>query len=63
MPQVVVGLDLHLKQTQGTVMTMDGKIVKQDRFETNKEELGNFLKGLPNGTKVALESVGSAGLG
>jgi len=58
MQEVVVGLDLHLKKTQGTVMAMNGKIVKQERFETNKEKLGEFLKGLPGGTKVALESVG-----
>ena len=56
--EVVVGLDLHLKKTQGTVMAMNGKIVKQERFETNKEKLGEFLEGLPKGTKVALESVG-----
>lgn len=58
MPKVVVGLDLHLKKTQGTVMSMNGKIVKQERFPTSREELGGFLEGLPRGTEVALESVG-----
>ena len=43
MPNVVVGLDLHLKKTQGTVMTMDRKIVKQERFNTDREELKKFL--------------------
>ena len=54
----VVALDIHLKKTQGTVMLMDGTIVKQEKFETNKEEIRKFLTGLPPGTKVALESVG-----
>ena len=39
------------------------KNLKQDRFETSRKELGNFLNGLPKGTKVALESVGFSGLG
>jgi transposase len=58
MENVVVGLDLHLKRTQGTVMTMDGRIVKQEKFDTDKWELWRFLKGLPPGTKVALEAQG-----
>ena len=58
MQEVVVGLDLHLKQTHGTVMAMDGKILKHAKFPTCKEELGMFLAGLPSGTKVAIESVG-----
>ena len=58
MQEVVVGLDLHLKQTHGTIMTMDGRILKQGKFRTRKEELGTFLMGLPSGTKVAIESVG-----
>jgi hypothetical protein len=58
MTEVVVGLDLHLKKTEGTVMSMEGKILKQEKFATSKEDLRAFLKGLPRGTKVALESVG-----
>jgi len=58
MPKVVVGLDMHLKKTQGTVMSMSGKIVKQERFNTDREELREFLNGLPKGTEVALESLG-----
>lgn len=58
MPKVVVGLDLHLKKTQGTVMSMSGKIVRQEKFDTNKGELRKFLAGLPASTKVALESQG-----
>ena len=70
MEKVVVGLDMHLKKTEGVVMAMDGAIVKRERFETSKENLRNFLRGLPPGTivagigvrgggpKVALESVG-----
>lgn len=56
--EVVVGLDIHLKKTLGTVMTMDGRTVKQERFETDKVHVRKFLKGLPTGTKVALESLG-----
>jgi hypothetical protein len=37
MPKVVVGLDLHLNKTHGTVMSMNGKIVKQERFGTSRE--------------------------
>lgn len=58
MPKVVVGLDLHLNNTHGTVMAMNGRIVRQERFTTSKEELERFLEGLPKNTKVALESVG-----
>ena len=58
MNNVVVGLDLHLKKTQGTIMAMDGTIVKQDRFNTNKEEFSSFLEDVPEGTPVALESLG-----
>jgi len=58
MPEVVVGLDLHLKRTQGTVMTADGKIVKQERFPTTRRDLAEFLHGLPEGTEVALEAQG-----
>jgi predicted NBD/HSP70 family sugar kinase len=58
MPQVVVGLDLHPKKTKGTVMSIEGKILKQEKFSTSREDLKGFLRGLPRGTKVALESVG-----
>jgi len=44
MPQVVVGLDLHLNNTQGTVMLIEGEILKQGRFVTSKEDLREFLK-------------------
>jgi len=37
MPKVVVGLDLHLNPAYGTVMTVDGKVVKQQRFVWHKE--------------------------
>jgi transposase len=58
MKRVVVGLDLHLKRTQGTVMSIDGRILRQERFPTNKEALAEFLSGLPSGTQVALEAQG-----
>jgi len=55
---VVVGLDLHLKNIQGTIMRMNGEIVKQERFRTRRENLERFLKDVPRGSKVALESLG-----
>jgi len=55
---VVVGLDLHLKNIQGTIMKMNGEIVKQEKFRTRKENLERFLEGVPEGTRVALESLG-----
>jgi len=54
----VVGLDMHLKKTQETIMLMNGDIVKQERFDTDKEHVMRFLKKLPQGTRVTLESVG-----
>jgi len=57
-PSSLVGLDLRLKKTGGTVMSTEGKILKQEKFSTSKEDLGGSPKGLPGGTKVALESVG-----
>jgi len=55
---VVVGLDLHLKNVHGTIMKMNGEIVKQEKFRTSKESLQQFLEGVPRGSKVALESMG-----
>jgi len=55
---VVVGLDLHMRNIQGTIMRMSGEIVKQEKFRTRKESLERFLDGVPGGTKVALESLG-----
>jgi transposase len=55
---MVVGLDLHLKRTQGTVMAMDGRIVRQEKFGTTKENLAKFLQDLSEGTEVALEAQG-----
>ena len=61
MSEVVVGLDVHLKNTQVTVMKNDliGEIVKKERVGTNKAELQKSLASVPKGSKVALESVGS----
>ena len=58
MENVVVGLDLHMKNTQGTIMKVNGEIVRQEKFRTDKENLRRFLDGVPEGTKVALESLG-----
>ena len=58
MPRVVIGLDLHLKRTQGTVMSTDGKILRQKKSGRSREKLERFLAGVPAGTRVALESQG-----
>ncbi len=58
MSEVVVGLDVHLKSTQVTVMRLDGEIVKRERVDTNKAELKRCLATVPKGSRVALESVG-----
>ena len=58
MSDVVVGLDVHLKETQVTVMKMNGEIVKRERVKTSRAELRKSLQAVPKGTKVALESVG-----
>ena len=60
MSEVVVGLDVHLKSTQVTVMKNDliGEIVKRERVGTSKAELQRSLAAVPKGSKVALESVG-----
>ncbi len=58
MGEVVVGLDAHLKNTQVTVMKMNGEIVKKERVKTSKAELRNSLESAPKGSKVALKSVG-----
>lgn len=58
MCEVVVGLDVHLKNTQVTIMKMNGEIVKRERVRTSKAELRSSLECVPVGSKVALESVG-----
>jgi len=55
---VVVGLDVHLKNTQVTVMKINGEILKRERVSTTKAELRRCLESVPKGSKVALESVG-----
>ena len=55
---VVVGLDVHLKNTQVTVMKMNGEILKRERVSTTKAELRKSLESVLKGSKVALESVG-----
>ncbi len=60
MSDVVVGLDVHLKNTQVTVMKNDliGEIVKKERVITSKAGFKKALESVPKGSKVALESVG-----
>jgi transposase len=56
--EVVVGLDVHLKKTQVTIMKMNGEVVKKERIDTTKADLRRSLECIPKGSKVALESVG-----
>jgi len=58
MDEVVVGLDVHLKNTQVTVMKLNGEVVKKERIKTCKAELRRSLETVPEGSRVALESVG-----
>lgn len=58
MSDVVVGLDVHLKKTQVTIMKMNGEIVKREKVDTSKDSLKGSLRCVPKGSKVALESVG-----
>ena len=46
MSEVVVGLDVHLKNTQVTIMKNDliGEIVKKERVTTRKAELCKSLR-------------------
>ena len=44
MSEVVVGLDVHLKNTQVTVMKLDGEVVKKERIKTCKAEIRRSLK-------------------
>ena len=58
MSDVVVGLDVHLKNTQVTVMKLNGEIVKRERVRTCRAELKKSLESVPKNSKVALESAG-----
>ena len=58
MSEVVVGLDVHLKNTQVTIMKMNGEIMKKERIGTSMNELRRCLASVPKGSEVALESVG-----
>lgn len=55
---VVVGLDVHLKKTQVTIMEMNGEILKQEKVSAIKADLRGSLACVPRGSKVALEPVG-----
>jgi hypothetical protein len=58
MGDVVVGLGIHLKSTQVTIMKLNGEIVKREKVKTCKAGLQRSLGGVRKGSKVALESVG-----
>jgi transposase len=39
-------------------MKVNGEVLRQEKFKTGKEDLRRFLDGVPQGSRVALESVG-----
>jgi hypothetical protein len=55
MGEVVVGLDVHLKKTQVTIMKINEEIVKKERVETSKAGLRSSLECVPKGSRVALK--------
>jgi transposase len=58
MTDVVVGLDVHLKKTQVTIMKLNGEVVKREKISTCKADLRRSLDCVPRGSRVALESLG-----
>ena len=58
MSDVVVGLDVHLKDTQVTVMKLNREVAKRERARTNRAELRKSFQSMPKGSQVALEPVG-----
>jgi transposase len=53
----MIGLDIHRKQCQPTVIDEDGNILEEKRVETTTEALRAFFLKHPN-AKVAIESTG-----
>jgi transposase len=58
MGEVVVGLDVHLKKAQVTIIKMKGEVVKKERVDTYNADVRRSLECVPKESKVALESVG-----
>ena len=50
-----VGLDVHLRTCHATVMDERGKILKQEKFPNERQELERILKGIDD-AKIAMEA-------
>jgi transposase len=54
-----VGCDAHRRYSQFAVLDQDGQLRQQTRVDHEPGAIQAFLEGLPDGTPVALESVGN----
>ncbi len=54
-----VGCDAHKRYSQFAILDQDGQLRQQTRVEHEPGAIQAFLEGLPDGTPVALESVGN----
>ena len=65
MCDVVVGLDVHLKETQVAIMKMNGEVVKRERVDTCKANLQRSLEArvFPRGVKWRWSRWSFVGLG
>lgn len=52
-----IGLDIHKKETQATVLDENGNVLERRRFESKTDAIKAFAKEHP-GSKVALEATG-----
>ena len=52
-----VGLDLHMKNTFGTIMDGGGVVLRQGKFPTTEDDLRSFLEGVDE-ARIALEASG-----
>mgnify|MGYP000424447629 CR=1 FL=1 len=56
---IYIGIDYHKRYSVATQMDETGKILSQIRLSNDSDTLLGYLRGLPKGTKIALEATGS----
>ncbi|MFW5904216.1 MAG: IS110 family transposase [Candidatus Saliniplasma sp.] len=54
-----VGLDVHKKSVYGVVKTEKGKVIKEDKIDTEEKEIKHFFEEIEEKFEVALEATGS----
>jgi transposase len=54
-----VGCDAHRRYSQFAVLDQDGRLIDQARVAHDPGAIRAFLRGMPEGTRVALETVGN----